>query len=364
MVGPTHTVRWSTVQPWRGLFAFAVTFFLALVITVSCSIDNYLGMTAIWIICMVPIQLIVDIGWGCQYPPTGFLPQPWRGMALTAFVGLVGTVVAFAIVHLAGTHVAHPYLSVFVIFVVVTTIIVTTNFSLWPFDTCTVPVRGMIWAVLAPVIVFFIIKLLNFSYLSFVPGAPGPVPFYKGGIPLPAPTTGPIPWECDFAWFMWLAFLSFTWVMLDFWPFNRVPGLMKQPVLGFTVLSTNCVLSLVIYQVGTRGLGLEPLDLLYCGISYAFGLLTVLVVFQKWPGRLIGGLGGNLLDLLLAIMVAVVAYHATNVVCAWHFGRLPYPQKIFTSATFMLGLNFPLWVAYCDFWQMWPLPSGEAATTE
>ena len=63
-------------------------------------------------------------------------------------------------------------------------------------------------------------------------------------------------------------------------------------------------------------------------------------------------------------MVAVVAYHVTNAVCAWHFGQLPYPNKIFTSATFMLGLNFPLWVAYCDFWQMWPLPAPEAAKAE
>lgn len=163
---------------------------------------------------------------------------------------------------------------------------------------------------------------------------------------------------------MWLAFLSFTWVMLDFWPFHKFPGLMKQSVLGFTVLITNGVLSFAIYQVGTRVLGLEPLNLLCCGISYAFGLVTVLVVFQKWPGRLIGGVGGDFVNLLLAIVVAVAGYHVTNAVCAWHFGQLPYPNKIFASATFMLGLNFPLWVAYCDFWQRWPLPADEAAKAE
>lgn len=353
MESPTPALRRSAVQPWRGLFSLAVTFFLALVVTFSCSIDSFLGLVSVWIMCMVPIQLIMDIGWDGKYPPTDFLPQPWRGLALMLFMGLVGTVTAFAVVHMVGRHAAHPFVSVFVILTVVTAIIACTNFWLWPFDKWSPGAKGMIWAVLAPGLVFFITKLLDFSRLSFAPG--GPQPFYKGGIPLPAPVGGPVLWESGLTWYLWLAFLSFTWALLDFWPFTKLK-LMRQPALGLVMLPVNMILAFAIYKAGTAVLGLEPLNLMYCGISYAFGLLIVLVVFEKWPGRLVGGLRGGLLNLALSVLVGAAGYHLANAVCAWHFGPLPYPNRIFASATFMLGLNFPLWVLYCKFFEAWPLP--------
>lgn len=361
--------QWTYRQPWRGLFGFIVTFAIVLVITVSCSIDTFLGLLSVWIMSMVPLELVLTLGWGGKYPSTESLSQPWRGIALTIFMFIVGTAICFATLGFLSGGRAHAYTNALAICCVVLTVVATASFALWPFNKMSVPARGFLTLIAVYAIVYFGIKLFNFSVLSYPAGvnpSAGTAPFYGAGGPLAAfeglVPKGPIPWETALTCWLWVAFLTFSSVMLGFWPLSKFPRLMKQPMMGIIVFAFACVGSLMVYRVGVGVLRMEPLHLLYTGVSYAFGLLIILVLFQGWPGTTIRGPVGSFLNIALAIVIACLGYYGVDAICKWRFGNLPYPLSVFAPATFMLGLNFPLWVAYADLWEFWPLPSAAAVS--
>jgi hypothetical protein len=357
--------RWTFVQPWRGLFGFAVTFALSLIVTVSFGMDNYLGLLTLWIMSMVPLELVMTLGWGGKYPPTEFLPQPWRGFALTAFMFLIGTVVCFAVLGFVGAGTPQPFTSAFAICTVITTVVAVAAFGMWPFRRLSVPARGFLTLVAVYGIVYYGIRLLDFSTLSYPagvnPSPTAPVPFYAAGGPLAAfaaiAPKGPIPWETGMTFWFWIAPLVFTSALIEMWPLNKSPKLMKQPTLGMIVFAVCAAGAYIAFRIGVGILQIEPLRFMYCGVSYAFGVLMILVLFQRWPGRLIRGPAGALVNVGLAILISIAGYHAVGAICAWHFGKsMVYPADLFAMGNLMLGLNFPLWVAYADIWEFWPLP--------
>lgn len=358
------------MQPWRGLFGFVVTFALSLIITVNFGMDSYLGLLTLWIMSMVPLELVMTIGWGVKYPPTEFLPQPWRGVLLTAFMFLVGTAVCFAVLGFVGAGAAQPFTSAFAICTVIMTVVAVAAFGMWPFRRLSVPARGFVTLMVVYAIVYFGIRLFDFSVLSYPGGvnpAPGaPVPFYGAGGPLAAferiAPKGPIPWESGMTFWFWVAPLIFTSVLLEMWPLNKSARLMKQPTLGIIVFAVCAACAFIAFRVGVGMLQIEPLRFMYYGVSYAFGVLLILVLFQKWPGRLLKSPAGAFVNVGLAILIAIFAYHAVGAFCRWHFGEsMVYPADLFAMGNLMLGLNFPMWVAYADIWEFWPLPASAAA---
>ena len=60
----------------------------------------------------------------------------------------------------------------------------------------------------------------------------------------------------------------------------------------------------VVLKVGIDAMDIEPLKFLVIGISYIFGLLMLLTVFQMWPGSTmkqpLGGLANSVVDIPLA----------------------------------------------------------------
>jgi hypothetical protein len=108
-----------------------------------------------------------------------------------------------------------------------------------------VPAKGFLTLIAVYIIVIFGIKLLNFSVLSYPagvnPSPDPPAPFYAPGGPLAAfeklVPKGPIPWESAITCWLWVAILTFSFVMLEFWPFNRSPKFMKQPMMGIMVFA-------------------------------------------------------------------------------------------------------------------------------
>jgi len=361
--------RWTGMQPWRGLFGLVVTFGLSLIITVSSGMDSFLGLLSLWIMSMVPLELVMAIGWRVKFPPTESFSQPWRGFALTAFMFLVGTVACFAILGFMGGGVHQPLTSAYAISTVIMTAVAVCSFGMWPFSKMSVPARGFLTLLACYLIVLFGIQLYNFSVLSYPTGVnPSPVdpaPFYAPGGPLAAfadvAPKGPVAWESALAFWLWIAILTFTAVLFEFWPFNKSPKLMKQPVLGILVFASCMVIAYIAFTIGVGVMQVEPLRFMYIGVSYAFGLLMILVLFQRWPGRLLKSPGGAFLNLCLAIVIGYIGYHAVGAVCNWHFGKaMVYPSSVFAMGNLMLGINFPLWVAYADIWDFWPLPPTPA----
>ena len=359
----TPTARWTITQPWRGIFGLIITLGSAMIITSIFDLQTYLGTFTTFIMSNVPILAVIGAGWQAQYPSTEGLPQPWKGFLLTAFSVLVGLLACFLLVDFLADGAATPFIHVQAINTVITTFFLVIAFGLWPFSKMSLPGKGFWTLILAYVLAWIITRLFfNFSMLSYA--APtGPVPFYAEGGPLAvfagiAPK-GAFAWECALAFYFSILLFLFCFLALGFWPFNKSASVMKQPTMGIVVTLVCLVLGAILYLIGTQALNIEPLKFLLYLVSFLFGLLMFIFMFQMWPGRTLKSpVGGGILNIILSIIVAIIAYNALGAWCVSNFGAdaMKYPFDIFATANLMLGLTFPAWAAYAAFWDFWPLP--------
>jgi hypothetical protein len=345
MDGLTPTARWTITQPWRGIFGLIITLGSSMIITSIFNLQTYLGTFTTFIMSNVPILALIGAGWQAQYPSTEGLPQPWKGFLLTAFSVLVGSLACFLLVNFFANGAATPFIHVQAINTVITTFFLVIAFGMWPFQKWSLPGRGF-WT-------------LILSYAA----PTGPVPFYAKGGPLAAfaaiAPAGAFAWENALVFYFCALVFLFCFLALGFWPFNKWPSVMKQPTMGIVVTVTCLVLGTILYLIGVQALGIEPLKYLLCNVSFLFGLLMFIFMFQMWPGRNIKSpVGCGLLNIVLSIIVAVIAYLALGAWCVSHFGAdaMKYPFDIFAIANLMLGLTFPAWAAYSALWDFWPLP--------
>lgn len=367
----TPTAGWTVTQPWRGIFGLAVTLGFALTMTATFDIQTYLGFFTTLIMSNVPILVIMGLGWQGQYPPTEGLPQPWRAILLTTFLMLIGVLACLALVNFIGDGVAQPFINVQSIITVIVTFFLVIAFGMWPFGKMSLAARGFLTLILAYILAWLLLKLFNFSMLSFPqginPSPIGAVPFYAEGGPL-APFAalapmGPIIWESAIDFFLWMVLFLFVFVAVQMWPFHKFPKLMQQPVMGIVLTLSCAVLALIAHFIGVEVLKMTPLRFLLVGVSYLFGILMFILMFQMWPGRMIKSpVGGGFVNLLLAIVVAIIAYYTIRAFCGAHFDpkAFHHPNDVFAMANVMLGLTFPAWAAYAGLWDFWPLPPTPA----
>ncbi len=365
----TPKAKWTVTQPWRGLFGTAVTLWVAFTITAIFNMDAFLGNFTLFIMSFVAIEGIIGLGWGGKFPSVAGWPQPWPGVFLTGFTMFLGTMAFFTVMLFMSGGTNHPATSAYSICTVITMFFLVIAFGLWPFGKTSLPAKGLLTWLLAYVVAYFILRLFNFTLLSYPTGVnPSPippVPFYAAGGPLAvfaalAPT-GPFAWETALAFYLWMVVWLFAFVLLGFWPFSKSPSLMKQPVMGIVVTIVCAILALIAHYISVDLLSIEPLRHLLNGVCYVFGLLFFLLMLQTWPGRTLSQPAGAFLNLVLAIVVAIIAFYAVQGFCQWHFGKaFAYPANVFSMANVMLGLTFPAWAAYAVFWDFWPLPPTPA----
>ena len=370
----TPTARWTITQPWRGLFGLVVTLGLAFTIATIFDIDSFNGIVGLWAMSMVPILAVMGMVWGGQYPPFEKTHQAWRGLALTAFMFAIGTLACFVLLNFSAAGVVQPFVTVYLIVSIVLIFFLILAFGTWPWHKMSLPAKGMLTLVTAYLLGWGVSHLFNFDLLSYPTGVKpspiGAVPFYAEGGPLAifgqiAPS-GPVPWESALCYCFWAVVFLFTFVLLCMWPFSKVPSLMKQPVMGIVLLVTCGVLAYVAYIVGVGAMSIEPIRMLLIGISYIFGLLMILILFQMWPGRNIKGVGGGFVNILCSVVIGIAGYYLILAFCNWHFGvdAMVYPNNWFAIAGVMLSLTFPAWVMYQGFWDFWPLPPTPTPTQE
>jgi len=359
------TAKWTLAQPWRGLLALVITMSIALVITTMFKMETFMGFFTIFAISMVPIEVVMGLGWGNNYPPTGDLPQPWRGLALIGFMAIIGTLTCFLVLKWIGNGVAQPLTNVYIISVVCLTFWAVIAFGMWPFQNLSLPAKGFITLICVLLIMWLGLKLFDFSVLAYPTGvnpAPeGPVPFYAKGGPLEAfagiAPSGPFGWESALAFWFWQLLFLFAFVMLDMWPFNKVPALMKQPLMGITLFVVCGVLACIAFIIGVGSMKIEPIRFLLHGVCSLFGLLMVIMMFQMWPGRTLKSVAGGFLNIGLGIVIAIIGFYVIQAFCNWHFGpAMKYPFNLMAIANVMLAITFPIWAAFSGFFDYWPLP--------
>ena len=361
------TAKWTATQPWRGILALIITMSIALIITTMFKMETFMGIFTIFAISMVPIEVIIGLGWGNNYPPTGNLPQPWRGLALIVFMAIIGTLTCFLVMKWIGNGAAHPLTNVYIISVVCLTFWAVIGFGMWPFHNMSPPAKGFLTLIFVFLIMWLGLKLFNFSMLSFPTGVnpadpAGGVPFYAKGGPLAvfagiAPK-GPFGWESALAvWFWFLVFL-FSFVLLGMWPINKSPSLMKQPAMGITLFVICGILAVISFIIGVTSMKIEPVRFLLHGVCYLFGVLMIMTMFEMWPGRTLKSpVAGGFVNIILAIILAVIGFYVIHAFCNWHFGEaMKYPFNWMTVANVMLAITFPIWAAFSGFFNYWPLP--------
>ncbi|MFH1115021.1 MAG: hypothetical protein V1792_14005 [Pseudomonadota bacterium] len=364
------TTGFQLNQPWRGICGTVIVAAFSLTVTSLFSAEVFNGLYTVLSVATVPFLVMVGAGWKVQYPSTHGLPQPSKGLLLLGYFGLLGALVGFGVRNFLANGAAQPFINTYVIITVVTTFFLVLAFGLWPYSKLSAGLAGWLTLITAFLLTWLILKLFNFSLLSFPsgtnPSSIPPVPFYATGGPLAAfaglAPQGPIPWETALAGYFWALVWLFVFVNLGMWPFSKATKLMGQPVLGIIVTVCSLALSVIVTSIAVTSLSIEPLKLLLMGVCWLFGILVFMILFQMWPGRVMPQPLWGVVNLAVAAGFGVVGYFGYSAFALWHFGdaATKYPISIFTLATMMLAVTFPAMAVYSDFFDFWPLPPTPA----
>lgn len=354
-VSDVPTAKWAMAQPARGILTVLISVGITIAIASNFKLDGWLGWFTVWGNTLVPMQVIIGLAWGAQYPPVQQLTQPWRGIALTFLQVLVGSIAALFIIKFVGGGSANPVANVFAISSVLTTFFLVIAFGCWPFHRLSTPARGFLTLLLVYLIMAVLFRLYNFNDLV------------KAVPPLAAiAPTGSIPWDIALSfYFVMFAFL-FVFVTMDMWPLYKVPGVMKEPVMGIVLVILCGVLAALSFLVLFR-LDVKSMDIMLGFLCFVAGILTTVIALQGWPARSLPQPAKGFLNLLFSGAVAWVLYKFFHAFAASHFGAGPmgtYPLYLMIIGNFMLALTFPLYVVHSIFLDGWPLPATPAAKEE
>ena len=361
MKGGFLSADWAKRHPGRGIFVLIVTFIMAFIITSSFDIEMYTGFFGYLAMSCVGMLVVLGAMWKGRSLPVGNIPQPLSGMAMGIFAFIWGTLLCYGLINFIGGGVLHPFVALHTIMSIVTMFFIFLGFNFWPFNKLSPPAAGFTYIITSYTIAFCLIQLFDFSLVSYplgvYPSPIDPVPLYAVGGPLEiffAPT-GPFPWEHGITYT--LCSLVFLWVfaIMGMWPFSNFK--LEQPVFGVAVTVSCLVLGYIAFNIGVYQLHIEPLHLMSYAIGAIFGILITLTIFQTWPGRTMKGLAGGIFNLALSLVLGAVGYIIVQAFCMWHFGEtMVYPDGLNAINTMMLGLLFPIWAAYGDLFEFWPLP--------
>jgi hypothetical protein len=369
------TASWTVTQPWRGIFGMLVCLGIAFGISTAYSMDEFMGLFTAWAICIVPIEVIVGLPWGGKYPAEKF-DNPWRGFLIIFLMFFVATIAMLFITRFIGAggvmHSVgpiHPLINVWVIGVVILTFFGVIAFGCWPFQKMSLPAKGFLTLLAVYLIWTAGFRLFSFDTVMVAPGVT--VPFYAPGGPFAALAgvnpSGPVGWESGLTFFFGMVVFLFVFVHLGFWPFSKYKSLMTQPTMGVVVFISCFVLGLITYAIGVWAMDIYPIKMMLYYVCFAFGMLGIIFMFQMWPGRLWKGPTGGFINLLLAGVLAIIAYFGIRAFCSMIFGPEWFvqighgycalgPDGWFAMANVMLALTFPAWAVYGPVFDFWPLP--------
>ncbi len=390
-MGDVPTASWTVTQPWRGIFGMLVCLGIAFGITSAYNMSEFMGLFTAWAICIVPIEVIVGIPWGGKYPAEKF-DNPWRGFLIILFMFFIATIALVFITRFIGgsgiiTSVGpiHPLMNVWIIGVVITTFFAVIAFGCWPFQKMSLPAKGFLTLLAVYLIWTAGFRLFNFDTVTLPFLEPvfftQHVPAYvDGGVFAGLAGVnpgGPIAWDQGLTFFFGMVMFLFVFVHLGMWPISKFKSLMTQPTMGIVLFISCFVLALIAYAIGVWAMDIDPIRMMLSYICFAFGMLAIIFMFQMWPGRLWKGPTGGFINLLVAVVLAIVAFYGIQAFCSMIFGQaldpvtMTYhsyyeqigngvlfmgPDGWFAMANVMLALTFPAWAVYGPVFDFWPLP--------
>lgn len=334
-------------QPATGLFGLGLVMLMSWLAIGGMSGDFFATWATFFLVCCVPPQIVLSMVWRNQYPHwLGALGQPRRGIAQLALTLLAAALIA-TLVFIAQVRQPvppTPMTLMYVIFCVLVTFWLVLVWECWPLaPLLRHPLAlGLGILVLAYLLGYGLFSLLfDFSALT---GAP----FYQARLD----PHGALPALEILAFSVTTVAVIFACLLLDFWPVSQVAG---QPWAGIARGLWVLLLSAVLYGLGTRVLGIEPVPFMARGaIALLFGVLVPLLMFE---GQVFAGRGVR--QLLLAIGAGGLLSSLYWLLAPWLGGPpesgAPGYAREFWLASALLAMTFPLMVVLSQFLDFWPL---------
>lgn len=317
------------------------------------------GFFATWVtfavVVAVPVQIVLAMVWQTNYPGwVARLGQPAKGLALLALTAIGAAIIGLLVFSTQGRQVGPPtpFTLMYVIFSVLVTFWLVIVWRCWPLSAFSrrplvIGLGTLLLAYLGGYVLFA--ALFDFSAMA---GAP----FYREAMD----PHGAFPAFEALAFAVTSVAVIFALVLLDFWPLSRVQALGNGSLMGLATSLLVLVLTALLYGIGTRWLGLEPVKFMVHGsIALLFGALIPLLMFE---GKLFAERPQPLRG-LLQLGIAVLA-GATLPALYWSLGPLlsgplqaggPGYEHELWLASALLAMTFPLLVVFGQFLDFWPL---------
>lgn len=348
-------------QPTLGIAAAVLVMAIALGFISLFSFPTFAGWVTYWLICCIPMQIVIAVTWGCKQPQfAGTRGQPAKGILLFLLALAAGVVVgAIHFVTVGGSiSPPPPMVAMCLIVSVIVTFWGAIMWGGWPFTAMIKnPVGAGLALLAACYVVNYILFRIFFNY-GFMQGAPVYVPALD-------------PHGLFNAWSALVFYLTAIGVMFlmlnfDLWPLTKSPRLMKQPVLGLVWTAIILVVGGIAFYIGVSVMGMDPVAFMVkVPIPFVFGTIIVLnmlqaSLFAKLTQPLKGVLNtiaSAVIGIALALLYSALAPTVTGAVKP---GPPGYDYEIWLASA-LLGVTFPFLIYYAEFFQMWPLQKVQQA---
>jgi len=342
-------------QPALGIVASVVVMAISLGFIALFAFPTFATWVAFLAICLIPMQIVISVTWGCNHPPfAANRSQPSKGLLLTLLALIVGAVVA--VVHFTtvggGVNPPAPMLAMCIITSVIITFWLAIVWGGWPFTRL---IKHPVGAGLAMLVVCYVINYLLFRLFfnyGFMRGAPVYVPALD-------------PHGLFNAWNALVFYVTaisamFLLVNFDLWPLTKFSRVMQQPWLGIVWSILTLAVGGLAFYLGVHVIRMDVVSFMVrVPIPFIFGTIIVLNMMH---GSLFGKFAQPLKGLLNVIAAAVI-----GTVLALLYGALApfvsgkvksgppnYDFEIWLASA-LLAVTFPFLIFYAEFFKMWPL---------
>ncbi len=340
-------------QPALGLLSSTLVMVLALGFISLFDFGTFAGWVSFVMLGLIPMQVAAVVLWGANPGFASGLKQPVKGVVLV-LVTVVATAVLSPIVFMTvgeGVSPPGPIPSHFAVIVVPTTFWLTIMMGGWPFNrmTSNALVSGVA-TVIASYVITYIVFLIFFNY-GFMQGAP---------VYLESAPQGMFNAVSALVFYVTALAVMFLVLCFDLWPLTLIPGVMKQPVLGFVWTIIALAGAAIAISIGVNSGGADPMAFLTeVTAPFIFGSIIVLNMLQN---SLFARMTQPLKGVMNTIAAAVIGLALARLYVSllpMVTGALPsgppgYEQEIWV-ANALLSVTFPFLIYHAVFFGYWPL---------
>ena len=354
--GPRSGLR----QPLLGAAAFVVTVGASLGFCALFSAATLGSWVALLFIGAVPAQVVLALGLHLEYPAVlRRASQPLKGLIFVALAALVSAVVSPLVLYGVGGGVTppNPFAIMFLVETVPVTLALVLLFRCWPL-TALSKHRGVVGVgtlALAYAVSWAIFRV--FFDFGFLRGSPA----YLARLD---PKGLFMAWD-PVAFIVAFGAVLLCFVLFDFWPVTvlarRRPAAARQPLFGLLSAGIVALVTLAVWGAAVGLAGVDPVVFMVrVPVVVIFGVFIVLTLFQGGGfARLRQPVKGIAMTATVvgaaAAMELLYGVAARLIVPGIAAGAPTYGLELWL-ATAMLGVTFPVIVAFCDGFGFWPLP--------